>query len=257
MSTQERRSKSGVLLSGSFRENLIIDRYDVGFLTMRGAKTESMRSENSEDAVTWNAFRSLAQITPAFWLPRLFQHAFQKTLTPAPQSAGVRLWVKLPPPPTLRFLQKDEGDFRDRRADRDRTLRVVYRGQVSFRYQRTHHQQSGSGPNLRNVDVGSWYAGVRQFYLSLLILDRRHSAKGVALIDRYSLSPHEVEQRLPHRSDGLRNVHGLGILTWQQVGGVLAGCATSAPNPDERVFAERAVAWFHRKQIGAQPAEAG
>ena len=46
MSTQERRSKSGVLLSGSFRENLIIDRYDVGFLTMRGAKTESMRSEN-------------------------------------------------------------------------------------------------------------------------------------------------------------------------------------------------------------------
>ncbi|HZD85389.1 MAG TPA: hypothetical protein VE052_05705 [Gemmatimonadaceae bacterium] len=47
-----------------FRENLIIERYDIGFVTMRGAKTDSLRSENSEDASTWNAFRSIAQIDP-------------------------------------------------------------------------------------------------------------------------------------------------------------------------------------------------
>jgi hypothetical protein len=44
------RSVGGVFLFDDFCENLIVDRYDVGFLTVRGAKTDSMRRENSEDA---------------------------------------------------------------------------------------------------------------------------------------------------------------------------------------------------------------
>src|SRR5688500_5843985 len=42
----ETKSKTGVILAGTFRDNLIVDRYDVGFLTMRSAKSESMRSES-------------------------------------------------------------------------------------------------------------------------------------------------------------------------------------------------------------------
>ena len=53
------RSPSGVFLHDDFRSNLIVDRYDVGFLTMRKSKTDTMRGENSEDALTWNVFRSL------------------------------------------------------------------------------------------------------------------------------------------------------------------------------------------------------
>ncbi len=45
-------SKGGVRIAATFRDNLIIDRYDAGFLSMRGAKTEPMRSENSEDVLT-------------------------------------------------------------------------------------------------------------------------------------------------------------------------------------------------------------
>ena len=48
-------SKTGVRIANTFRDNLIIDRYDPSFLTMRGAKTDSMRSENSEDVLTWNS----------------------------------------------------------------------------------------------------------------------------------------------------------------------------------------------------------
>jgi hypothetical protein len=64
-------SPGRVRLANDFRDNLIIDRYDEALTSMRGSKREAMRSENSEDVVTWNVFRSLAQIDPALWLLRL------------------------------------------------------------------------------------------------------------------------------------------------------------------------------------------
>jgi hypothetical protein len=64
-----RLSPSGVLIADDFRENLIIDRYDPVFADMRASKLKHLRSANSEDAVTWNIFRSLRQIAPQVWLP--------------------------------------------------------------------------------------------------------------------------------------------------------------------------------------------
>ena len=64
-------TKSGLHVAGDFRDNLIIDRYDPVFVTMRASKLKHLRSENSEDAVTWNVFRSLRQIDPSAWLPEL------------------------------------------------------------------------------------------------------------------------------------------------------------------------------------------
>jgi hypothetical protein len=62
-------SQSGVLVADDFRDNLIIDRFDPVFTGMRASKLKHLRSENSEDAVTWNVFRSLRQIEPLVWLP--------------------------------------------------------------------------------------------------------------------------------------------------------------------------------------------
>ena len=64
-------SPSGVRIAGDFRDNLIIDRYDPVFACMRAGKLEHLRSENSEDAVTWNVFRSLRQLDAHTWLPAL------------------------------------------------------------------------------------------------------------------------------------------------------------------------------------------
>jgi hypothetical protein len=51
-------SPSGVRIAADFRSNLIIDRYDPVFADMRASKLRHMRSANSEDAVSWNVFRS-------------------------------------------------------------------------------------------------------------------------------------------------------------------------------------------------------
>jgi len=64
-------SPSGVFIAEDFRTNLIIDRYDPVFADMRASKLKHLRSANSEDAVTWNVFRSLRQIAPQAWLPVL------------------------------------------------------------------------------------------------------------------------------------------------------------------------------------------
>src|SRR5438094_10190476 len=94
-------SPSGVWIANDFRSNLIIDRYDPGFADMRASKLKHLRSANSEDAVTWNVFRSLRQITPEAWLPSLWQRAFPSTACPSDQTTMIRLSHSVAPPPGL------------------------------------------------------------------------------------------------------------------------------------------------------------
>lgn len=95
-------SPSGVRISADFRDNLIIDRYDPIFVTMRASKLKHFRSENSEDAVTWNVFRSLRQVDPAAWIPSLVSRGFpgevlgigRVALTSGPRSRHPRhFWI--------------------------------------------------------------------------------------------------------------------------------------------------------------------
>src|SRR5438093_13330680 len=94
-----RFSSSGVRIADDFRDNLIIDRYDPVFVGMRASKIKHLRSENSEDAVTWNVFRSLRQIDPAVWLPVLTRFAFDSELVLPSSRVTLALWVPAAPPP--------------------------------------------------------------------------------------------------------------------------------------------------------------
>src|SRR2546428_8092794 len=107
-SNEGQLSPSGVWVANDFRANLIIDRYDPVFADMRASKLKHMRSVNSEDAVTWNAFRSLRQITPGVWLPSLWRLAFPSLERPADLLATVKLWLSVPPPLGL-IAEGDDG----------------------------------------------------------------------------------------------------------------------------------------------------
>ena len=244
------RSAGGVFLFEDFRDNLIIDRYDVGFLAMRGAKTDSMRSENSEDALTWNVFRSLAQVDPTFWLPHLFRVGFDRAPNVQARSVGVKLWQRVQPPPALRLFQKDEGE-----SEIDvliETEQMVWFIEAKFRSDVSERTTNNPDRDqvIRNLDVGTWYAGVRDFYFSLLLLDAPVTTKGTALVERYAASRDEVLRRLPHRPDQLANLRGIGLLRWSHLNAVLAQSATGAPRADERAYAQRAVEWLKGKRIG-------
>ncbi len=108
--TTGKYSPGGVWVADDFRSNLIIDRYDPVFADMRASKLKHLKSLNSEDAITWNVFRSLRQVNPEHWLPVLWKEAFPaSTLNGTLGRTVVRLWESITPP--LGLLEGgDEGD---------------------------------------------------------------------------------------------------------------------------------------------------
>jgi len=257
------RTASGVFLADDFRTNLVIDRYNPVFTRMRGSKTDAMRSENSEDVLTWNVFRSLAQVNPSVWFPALFARAFQRDSPPS-KLLTVDLWRRVEPPSGLRLYQKDEGESEVDVAIESESfvwcIEAKYRSDVSERTTNNAERDQV----LRNVDIGSWHAGVRQFFFSLLVLGESSSPKGVSLLHRYCTDPGELHRRLPHRPDRLPNLAAIGALRWSDCAEVLNGCALScAVEEDERIIAAKAVGWLagkgirvsDRSAVGGKPVE--
>ena len=239
-------SKSGVRRYDDFRANLIIDRYHPDLATMRGSKRDMLRSENSEDALTWNVFRSLTQVDPSFWLPLLRAKAFPDAEPVSiPQIVTTHLWKEVYPPPSLRLHQRDEDPSE---------IDVIIETEVSVwfieaKFKSDISTKTTNNPTrdqvIRNLDVGSWYAGVRDFYFALLIMDEERSPKGVNVLK--AVWP--AVPSLPHRPDGMRNIKGCGLLRWRGVAEVLAAAANTAPKDDERGYARRAAGWMKERGL--------
>jgi predicted RNase H-like nuclease len=241
-------SKSGVLVHDDFRDNLIIDCYHPDLAAMRGSKRDRLRSENSEDALTWNVFRSLAQVDPRFWLPLLHRQAFPGATAPSPpQIVTLKVWTPVEPPPALRLHQKDEGPSE---------IDVVIETQFSVWFIEAKYKSdiiTGTTNNatrdqiVRNLDVGSWYAGVRDFFFALLVMDEARSPKGVEAVRVCAATL----PMLSHRPDGMVNIKGIGLLRWAGLADILASCERDAPRQQERAYAARAVAWLQERELAS------
>jgi hypothetical protein len=241
-------SSSGVRVANDFRDNLIIDRHDPVFVLMRASKIKHLRSENSEDAVTWNVFRSLRQIHPMIWMPKLASVGLPDQVLQVDDTVTVDLWRSVAPPPSL--LQfGDEGA-----SEVDVIIESL--GWVWF-IEAKYHSDISTGTTtrptrdqvLRNIDVGSYYAGVRDFHFSLLIRTAERSPLGAAAVARYGdLSIPRKELRA-HRPDGLPNLRSVTTLTWASLGSVLNYAQQSASRSDEQGYAERAVEWLRTKGL--------
>jgi len=245
MNPESQLSPSGVRIANDFRDNLIIDRYDPIFADMRASKLKHLRSANSEDAVTWNVFRSLRQISPDVWLPVLWQRAFPSRVCPTDLKAIVKLWESVPPPIGL-LADGDEGH--------SEIVVVIEAASWVWFIEAKNRSDISTGTTtrpgrdqiLRNIDVGSYYAGVREFYFMLLISSKNRFPKGVERIVKYAdlLVPRE---ELRHRPDGLRNVQALGQLSWAELADVLALASNGAAREDERAYATRAHIWLRER----------
>jgi hypothetical protein len=241
-------SPSGVWVAADFRSNLIIDRYDPVFADMRASKLRHLRSVNSEDAITWNVFRSLRQIAPNVWIPLLWSRAFDRVPVPADLNACVVLWRSVPPPLGL-LAGGDEGDSE---------IDVVIESPTWVWFLEAKHRSDISTGTttrpdrdqvLRNLDVGTHYAGVRQFFFSLLVSSDSRSPLGVQRVREYADLAVPRERLRSHRPDGLQNLGGVSELTWRALGDVLAEASASAPRHDERAYATRALTWLRERGV--------
>lgn len=244
-----RKSCTGVFVADDFRDNLIIDRYDPCFSAIRGLKTTHLRSENSEDAITWNVFRSLRQVSPGAWLPLLAKSAFTpEPLLDASEPVNVELWKPAAPPPELLATGPDEGVSE---------IDVIIESPnwvwfIEAKYKSDISEGTTTRPKrdqvLRNIDVGSRYAGSREFFFALLVVDEARSPKGAELVERYR-DLGAVRNLLPHRADALPNLRGVGLLTWNDVAKALDAAAALDTRPAEAGFAQRAVEWLRSRGI--------
>lgn len=230
-------SKSGIFIYDSYKDNIIIDKYNRVFRKMRASKLEAIRSINSEDALTWNAFRTLQKIDPELWLPLLFQQTFQDHRTDIIENMKISLWKKLSPPVEWGLRESDSEI--DVMLENDHFvwfIEVKYKSDVSMG---TTHD-STRNQILRNIDLGTEYAGGKDFYFSLLILDERHSPKGFGLIGEYRNAPDLAAVNLPHRDGKLFNLKGISLLKWQEIRSLFGYCEENAQYEDEQVLARLA-----------------
>lgn len=229
-------TKSGVKVFDDFRDNLIIDRYHPVFYEMRDEKKEQLKSENSEDAISWNVWQSLRQIDPAIWLPRLFGEAFGEHLSDPIDNLNIDLWLRFPPPPTL-VHEEGESEIDIVLATEGFVwfIEAKYKSDISL----SVSHDGDRDQILRNIDVGSWYAGPRDYYFTLLVLDDTRSPMGAEKLNIYNKKKN-ILLRLPHRTDGLRNLAGVGMLHWAGLVELLRDCAWAAKNEDEKLIADRA-----------------
>lgn len=242
-------SQSGVRVCKDFRDNLIVDRYDPIFVTMRASKLKHLRSENSEDAVTWNVFRSLRQVEPRLWVPELFKQA---GVSDSPKRGldrvCVQLWQNVPPPSSL-LMDGDEGV-----SEVDIVLESPY--WVWFleaKYLSDISTGTTTRPTrdqiLRNIDVGSCYAGVRDFYFSLLVKDFNRCAEGRSAIERYRNLTAPRELLKDHRPDGLTNLRSVTSLTWSSIGQAIRQLDASGMREDEHRYISRLLEWMQDKGL--------
>jgi len=240
---------SGVRLAATFRSNLIIDRYDPAFARMRASKRKHMRSENSEDVLTWNVFRSLRQVQPELWLPVLASAAKPSLPLDPSDEVTIRLWESVAPPLSL-LGGGDEGESEIDIVVESPTwvwfIEAKYRSDIS--------EGTTTRPDrdqiLRNLDVGSSYAGVRPFHFSLLVHSEERSRVGVEKVREYQDFA-LVRRQLGHRRDGLGNLMAVSLLAWQDCGRTLGAVAEAgSARSEERAVANHALKWLRGKGIG-------
>lgn len=180
-------------------------------------------------------------------MPALWRCAFPSIPCPLDLKAAVRLWESVPPPLGL-LAGGDEGTSEIDVVVETPTwvwfIEAKYRSDISTgTTTRPERDQV-----LRNIDVGSYHAGVRSFYFSLLISSETHSPEGVKRICDYA-NPLVLREKLAYRTDGLQNVRAIGQLTWAKLADVLVEASKTAPREDERAFAARAVTWLRERGI--------
>jgi len=213
------------------------------------ARPGRVRADVMAHALTWNIFRALELLPPAFWLRRFharLQNA--ENLGPAPVTLGISLWRTLPASPSLAIEGDVAGAFADVVIETEHlvwTLVTVFGADISW-----PEKESGLDPIGRLIDAGSWYAGRREYYCGLIVRDPGEAARGAALIGRYSGRAASIARAPSAPSAGARPVRGVGTARWRDMVEILEDCVSSTVLPEfDRAVARRALEWVEESRV--------
>ena len=197
---------------------------------------------STTQALTWNIFRTAELLPPAFWLRRLNASLGLVPLRPAPVTARVRLWPRLPMPPAAHVPAREpvDADVLIETEHAVWALLVCDPGDVD-----SVGPETEVDPIALLAYAASWYAGRRDCFVGVIVDAPQQAPRAMALIERYQLSLSALQLRIPHRRNDPSNVMGFGFITWQRLMAIIRDASRGETIPSvERGLAQRTVDWY-------------
>jgi hypothetical protein len=224
-------------------EEFVIAPHHPDRLRRPAAKLGAIPDERFQQAVTWNVFRALELLAPAFWLRRFHQRLIGDPSVVPAQVLRISLWQSLPLPP----IQRIDGARPDVAVDvivetehAVWTLIVAGTAQAANVHQRMTEV----------IDAGGWLAGVREHYCGVIEDDTDTTSIGDSLKRRYARSTASVQLRSASRGPAGPSLKGLGGARWRDLAAILRDCEEADNLPAiQRAVARNTLVWLQRVGI--------
>jgi len=242
------RPKANDLVLGSELARLIVCPHHPDLLRRPVSRAGDLHADDLQYALTWNVFRTLELLPPAFWLRRL-QARLQsaQSLQAAPQIVRVELWRALSRPPAQQLVDPGRAaPVADVLIETEHTVWAL----MVRSDDRLEDHVSGADPVAQLIDAGSWFAGTRDFHIGFIVVDPESAPVATALVRRYGRSTNSVMLRSGSRACSMTNVRGIALTCWVDLAAILRDCEQSPVLSDiERALARNALAWLLRVGI--------
>ena len=235
------RSNSNEYVIKKFRDSLIIDRFDP-LIDVRRKKFHIKSHDIREDSLVWNIFRTLNHIERSTWIQPLFEQSFFKDFLYRSNEIEIKLWKKLWP---ARSLQSVEGaletDIIIESEEFVWLIEVKYFSDI-FTETKSNYERDEI---IRNIDIGTAYAKKRDFYFSLLILDRFHSPNGYRYTTSYRDQVNKALEKIKYRQ--IQNLKGISLITWKEMQSILKTIYLYSKRRHEKFIADQAASYLLEK----------
>jgi hypothetical protein len=219
-------SDTGVKVFVDFKDNLIVDpnnplianqarnwRFSKGIVKGRSY----LGSENSEDAITWNVFKTLEKSNPESWFSEIFpwiildedEHFIDPVL---------RFWEKYFPPLLRSFPEGEmQTDLTIETSKKLIFIEAKYKADIS---KNTKHDPDRD-QIIRNIDVGTWAAKKRSKAFYFVLLTLKTNTYSIDTLHHYKSNPSNIIDKIgSYRRDITdyaalcENIH---VIYWDQI----------------------------------------
>jgi hypothetical protein len=225
-------------VSADVREELVIASHHPDRLRRPAPRLGDITDDRFQQALTWNVFRTLELLAPAFWLRRFHLRLTGDPSVVQPQILRISLWQSLPLPP----IQRIDGARPDVPVDviietehAVWTLIVARRARAENIHERIAEV----------VDAGGWLAGARELYCGV-IEDDTNTGIGDSLKKRYGRSSASTQLRSASRGPAGPSLKGVGGARWRDLAAILHDCQEADNLPAiQRALARNTWMWLH------------
>ena len=219
-------SDIGVKVFVDFKDNLIVDPVDPKIAgqarnwrfskgTVKGLPC--LGSENSEDAMIWNVFKTLEKSNPEKWFseifPRIVLDKDEQFIAPM-----LKFWEKYFPPMLRPFPEGETHvDLTMETSNKLIFIEATYKADIS---KNTKHDPMRD-QIIKNIDVGTWAAKKRGKEFHFVLLTLKSNMYSVDKLQHYKSDPsHIIDQIGSYRKDIndyvalCENIH---VVYWDQI----------------------------------------